>query len=71
MGGQPSSRGKPSVVGQLFTRGKPTWFQHQQDWGKDAPTSPSIPTTNSMCPRLPYPGVGNPLWDKPNPTGIP
>jgi hypothetical protein len=50
MGGQPSTGGKPSVAGKLFTRGKPTWLQHQQAWGKTTPASPSIPTTTGLYP---------------------
>jgi len=30
MGGQPSTRRKPSVVGKLFIGGKPTWLKNQQ-----------------------------------------
>jgi hypothetical protein len=71
MGGQPSAGGKPSAAGKLFTGGKPTWLQHQPAWGKTTPASPSIPTTIGLYPGHPYPGVVNPLWTQPNPTGIP
>jgi hypothetical protein len=71
MGGQPLAGGKPSVGGKIFTGGKPTWLQHQQAWGKATPASPSIPTTTGLYPGQPFPGVANPLWGQPNPTGIP
>jgi hypothetical protein len=52
IGCQPLAGGKPSIVGKPFYRGKPStmgktpmWGKQQQAWGKDAPASPSIPTT--------------------------
>jgi hypothetical protein len=71
MGGQPSARGQPLVLGKLFIGGKPTWLQHQQAWDKTAPTSPSIPTTTGLYLGHPYLGVVNSFWTQPNPTDIP
>ena len=70
MGGQPLAGGKPLVVGKHFTGVKPTWLQHQQTWGKDALTSPSIPTIG-FYPRQPFLGVYNPLWGQTDLARIP
>jgi hypothetical protein len=37
--------------------------------GESAHAGPSIPTTTGLYPGQPYPGVANPLWGQPNPTG--
>ena len=71
MGGKPSTGGKPSVAGQFFNRGQPTWLKNKPAWGKISPASPSIPTTTGLYPRHSYPRVTNPLWDQPNPVDIP
>jgi len=54
IGGQPSI---PSTTGKVFTRGKPTWLQHQHAWGKVTPTIPFIHTTIDLYLVHPYPRV--------------
>jgi len=70
MGRKCLAGGKPSTIGKILTRGKPTWFQHQLAWGKVAPASPSIPNTIDMYHGQPFPKVSNPLWGQPNLASI-
>ena len=71
MGGQPSTRRKPSIARQFFTRGKPTWLQNQQSLGKDTHAITSISTTIVLYHAQPFASVSNPLQGQPNLEGIP
>ena len=71
MGFQPSTEGKPLVVGKMFTGGKPSGLKHKKSLGKASPIRPSIPTTIGLYPVHPYLGFVNPLWAQPNPMSIP